>query len=87
MEKLLKPFSGYKAALVALISFFIGFALVVGGAQQNEGGQVFFGIILLALTVFLIKGLMIIDPNYSIVLTFFGKYNAIIGINNHEPFD
>lgn len=70
MEKLLKPFSGYKAALIALLSFFIGFALVVGGAQQNEGGQVFFGILLLAAAGFLVKGLMIIDPNYSIVLTF-----------------
>lgn len=89
MEKLLKPFSGYKAALVALISFFIGFALVVGGAQQNEGGQVFFGIILLALTVFLIKGLMIIDPNYSIVLTFFGKYVGTVrenGLQFVNPF-
>ena len=40
MEKLLKPLSGYKAALIALFSFFIGFALIVGGAQQNEGGDV-----------------------------------------------
>ena len=34
----------------------------------------FLGIILFVVTVFLLKGLTIVDPNYSIVLTFFGKY-------------
>ena len=89
MEKLLKPLSGYRAALIALLSFFIGFALIVGGAQQNEGGQVFFGVLLLAATVFLVKGLMIIDPNYSIVLTFFGKYVGTVrenGLQFVNPF-
>lgn len=89
MEKLLKPFSGYKAALVAIISFFIGFALIVEGVQQNEGTQVFFGVLLLAATVFLVKGLMIVDPNYSIVLTFFGKYVGTVrenGLQFVNPF-
>lgn len=89
MEKLLKPFSGYKAALVAIISFFIGVALIVDGAQQNEGTQVFFGVLLLAATVFLVKGLMIVDPNYSIVLTFFGKYVGTVrenGLQFVNPF-
>jgi regulator of protease activity HflC (stomatin/prohibitin superfamily) len=89
MEKLLKPLSGYRAALFALVSFFIGFALIVGGAQQNEGTQVFFGVLLLATTVFLVKGLMIIDPNYSIVLTFFGKYVGTVrenGLQFVNPF-
>jgi len=89
MEKLLKPLSGYKAALIALLSFFIGFAIIVGGAQQNEDGQVFFGILLLAAAGFLVKGLMIIDPNYSIVLTFFGKYVGTVrenGLQFVNPF-
>jgi regulator of protease activity HflC (stomatin/prohibitin superfamily) len=89
MEKLLKPLSGYRAALIALVSFFIGFALIVGGAQQNEGTQVFFGVLLLAAAAFLVKGLMIIDPNYSIVLTFFGKYVGTVrenGLQFVNPF-
>ncbi|MFZ9208950.1 MAG: SPFH domain-containing protein, partial [Sediminibacterium sp.] len=89
MEKLLKPLSGYRAALIALLSFFIGFTLIVGGAQQHAGTQVFFGVLLLSTTVFLVKGLMIIDPNYSIVLTFFGKYVGTVrenGLQFVNPF-
>ena len=41
MEKLIKPLSGYRAALIALLSFLIGLTLIVGGGQQNAGGQVF----------------------------------------------
>jgi hypothetical protein len=39
MEKLIKPLSGYRAALIAVFSFLLGLTLVIGGAQQNAGGQ------------------------------------------------
>jgi regulator of protease activity HflC (stomatin/prohibitin superfamily) len=89
MEKLFKPVSGYTMALVVFIVFVLGLVLVVGSVQQNSGSQVFFGIVLIAVSVFLAKGLMIVDPNYSIVLTFFGRYVGTVrenGLQFVNPF-
>src|SRR4051812_27197750 len=72
MEKTLKPMSGYVAlllalALVALSIFFI----------FNINNNAFFipaAIISMVAVIFLVKGLMIIHPNHSRVLNFFGRY-------------
>jgi regulator of protease activity HflC (stomatin/prohibitin superfamily) len=76
MEKVTTPLNGYRAAIYAVITFVLGITSVVNANYTNEGSPafVFLGIILFVVTVFLIKGLTIVDPNYSIVLTFFGKY-------------
>ena len=53
-------------------------------AVQNEtlnGGVVLFGFVFIVLAVFLIRGLMVVDPNYSVVLTFFGKYIGTVREN------
>lgn len=69
MEKIIKPFSGYLALIIALACLAIGFYLTV----SRMGSPIV--IILLALiAVFLIKGLMVINPNQSAACTFFGKY-------------
>ena len=74
MEKITTPLNGYRAAIYALISFLLGIVCIVKGNYQAVPAFIFFGIILFVITVFLLKGLTIVDPNYSIVLTFFGKY-------------
>ena len=76
MEKVTTPLNGYRAAIYAVISFVLGIASVVNANYIIESSPafVFLGIILFIVTVFLLKGLTIVDPNYSIVLTFFGKY-------------
>jgi len=76
MEKVTTPLNGYRAAIYAVISFLLGIASVVNAnyAVQAAPAFAFLGIILFIVTVFLLKGLTIVDPNYSIVLTFFGKY-------------
>jgi regulator of protease activity HflC (stomatin/prohibitin superfamily) len=91
MEKLIKPLNGYKAALIALFALIMGIATIVNAAQHADpnGGAVLFGIFLIISAVFLIKGLMIVDPNYSIVLTFFGKYVGTVrenGLQFVNPF-
>lgn len=89
MEKLIRPISGYTVALVAFLSLITGLILLVLGVSHETGGQIFFGIMLLATVVFLVKGLMIVDPNYSIVLTFFGKYVGTVrenGLQFVNPF-
>ena len=76
MEKVTTPLNGYRAAIYAVIAFVLGIASVVNANYIIESSPafVFLGIILFVVTVFLLKGLTIVDPNYSIVLTFFGKY-------------
>ena len=76
MEKVTTPLNGYRAAIYAVISFVLGIASVVNANYIIESSPafVFLGIMLFVVTVFLLKGLTIVDPNYSIVLTFFGKY-------------
>jgi len=83
MEKLLKPVSGYLAALVAFICLVAGTVLLIG-ALRSEGdtsGRIWISVLLLMASVFLFKGLMIVDPNYGIVLTFFGKYVGTVREN------
>ena len=74
MEKVTTPLNGYRAAIYAVISFVLGIASIVNGNYQVSPAFIFLGIVLFVVTVFLLKGLTIVDPNYSIVLTFFGKY-------------
>ncbi|MGJ7031589.1 SPFH domain-containing protein [Niabella hirudinis] len=72
MEKILKPMSGFLALVIALAVIGGGIYLLV-----NAEGQVVSlagGILLVLLGIFFIKGLMIIQPNHSRVLNFFGKY-------------
>ncbi len=81
MEQIKHSLDGYKAALIALLSAIFGISVVITNAQMNNAGGVMFGILLLLVAAFLIKGLMVIEPNYSIVLTFFGKYVGTVKQN------
>jgi regulator of protease activity HflC (stomatin/prohibitin superfamily) len=81
MEQIKTPFDGYKAALFALISAVFGISTIISNAQMNNTAGVLFGILFLLVAAFLIKGLMVIEPNYSIVLTFFGKYVGTVKKN------
>ena len=83
MEKLIKPLSGGRAALIALFSFIFGLYSIILAAKTADGSpsEAGFGILLIIIGVFLIKGLMVVEPNYSIVLTFFGKYMGTVREN------
>jgi len=87
----MSPLNGYKAASIALLAFIMGIATIVNAAQHADPnvGAISFGIFLIISAVFLIKGLMIVEPNYSIVLTFFGKYVGTVrenGLQFVNPF-
>ncbi|WP_304344399.1 SPFH domain-containing protein [Chryseobacterium koreense] len=73
MEKILKPMSGYLALVICLLLFVAGLYFLISGVDQNAT-FVILGIICFVAFAFFIKGLMIINPNHSRVLTFFGKY-------------
>ncbi|MGC4036478.1 MAG: SPFH domain-containing protein [Chitinophagaceae bacterium] len=80
MEKNKKPLSGYLALLLALFclafAFFCIFNIQTGGVWM-----IVLAILSIISFVFLMKGLMIIQPNHSRVLTFFGKYVGTVKEN------
>jgi regulator of protease activity HflC (stomatin/prohibitin superfamily) len=78
MEKIHKPVSGYLALLVSL--------LLLGGAiylftLSKSSPIIMAGIFLSVISLFIMKGLMIIQPNHSRVLMFFGKYVGTVKEN------
>jgi len=85
------PLNGYKVAFIALLSFITGSYGIITTAQNAtpSGGVIFFGVLFILFAVLLIKGLMVVEPNYSIVLTFFGKYVGTVkenGLQFVNPF-
>ncbi len=72
MEQEIKPLSGFLALTISLILLVLGFYFF---AQFNTSPLYLVLAILMFITsFFLMKGLMIIQPNHSRVLNFFGKY-------------
>ncbi len=82
-EKLFKPFSGYKAVSLSIVLLVMGvIALVNSKLEANVSFTlVGMGIGLIVASIIIVKGLMIVDPNYAIVLTFFGKYVGTVKEN------
>ncbi|MBO9594566.1 SPFH domain-containing protein [Niabella pedocola] len=72
MEKSLKPMSGYLALFIAIALTGVGIYLLVNA--EHQAPWIVAGILLVLLSLFFLKGLMIIQPNHSRVLNFFGKY-------------
>ena len=69
MEKIIKPISGYLTLILALACFGAAFFLIISRTFSP-----LIIVLLFIIAIFLIKGLMVINPNQSIACTFFGKY-------------
>jgi regulator of protease activity HflC (stomatin/prohibitin superfamily) len=82
MEKINKPVSGFVILLLCLALLAMAAYLFITGSHQEDATQksIFGGLCMLAF-VFFIKGLMIVNPNQSRVLTFFGKYVGSVKAN------
>lgn len=80
MEKIVKPMSGYLTLVICLILVVAAVYLVISGAESNIV-LVGLGMFCFALSMFFLKGLMIIQPNHSRVLNFFGKYVGTVKDN------
>lgn len=84
MEKIIKPVSGFLVLLVALIGIAGGIYIIVQAAapdRMTSVPQVWTGIGILVAALFLLKGLLVINPNQASVCTFFGKYVGTIKTN------
>ncbi len=74
MEKTIKPVSGFLTLSVTLILFIVSIFLFTQIDNGVSKWYLIMAIISLLTSVFLALGLIIISPNHSRVLTFFGKY-------------
>ncbi|MBS1774413.1 MAG: SPFH domain-containing protein [Bacteroidetes bacterium] len=72
MEKVKKPMNGYLALVLSLL--LLASAIYMFTQAPENPVIVVPGILCFAATLFLWKGLMIIQPNHARVLNFFGKY-------------
>jgi len=82
MEKLIKAVSGFLTLIIAIISFIAGIYLLINSAHQNGLSSLAIpGAILMIIAIFLFKGITIVNPNQSVVCTFFGKYVGTVKDN------
>lgn len=81
MEKVFKPFSGYLALIMSFISLITGIVLLVNVTRYLPVGFLFLGLFLLLLSIFLFKGIMVVNPNHTKVCVFFGKYIGTVKEN------
>ncbi|MCW3162283.1 SPFH domain-containing protein [Chryseobacterium oryctis] len=80
MEKILKPMSGYLTLVICLGLFVAAVYLFITGVDNNIT-FVILAVLCFILSCFFLKGLMIIQPNHSRVLNFFGKYVGTVKEN------
>ena len=82
MEKVFKPLSGFLVLILSIIFFIVAIALFVNAAESSyTGAFMLTGIILIVVSIFLFKGIMVVNPNHSRVCTFFGKYIGTVKEN------
>jgi regulator of protease activity HflC (stomatin/prohibitin superfamily) len=88
MEKEYKGIPGFMMFVVALLIGIGGIAIISQANQTNNpAAAILFSIFLLLVAAVLMRGLIIVQPNYGITLTFFGKYvgtvkqNGLIFVN------
>ncbi|HUR10638.1 MAG TPA: SPFH domain-containing protein [Flavitalea sp.] len=81
MQKIIKPMSGFVALFLALILLGLAIFLFISGTEKGSENFVPFAIGSFIISFFLMKGIMVISPNHSRVVTFFGKYVGSIKEN------
>lgn len=77
MEKVYKAVSGFTALLLAILLLAAGLYILIAHVSNSTdpgGGLVAAMIICFLSTAIILKGLVIVQPNYALTLTFFGKY-------------
>jgi regulator of protease activity HflC (stomatin/prohibitin superfamily) len=81
MEKVIKPTSGYSAIGIGIVLFLMSGYIVYLSVLNDRPGFIFLGILVFLASVITFKGILIVQPNHSRVLNFFGKYVGTIKEN------
>lgn len=79
MQKIIKPMSGFLALLLSLILFVAAIFLFAKAPQYSSLG--WWGVLAFLASLYLSMGIIVISPNHSRVLTFFGKYAGTVKDN------
>lgn len=79
MEKIVKPMSGFLALILSVIC--LGVAIFCFANEEPSGWRIAGGIVFMLTFIILIKGLIVVNPNFSRVLNFFGKYSGTVKEN------
>lgn len=74
MEKVMKPVSGYLALLLSLLLLAASVFLLFKAGTLKDGWYAFYGVMVMLASVYVGSGIIVINPNHSRVMTFFGKY-------------
>ena len=81
MEKTLRPLNGYLALLISLATLLAGIYCAYQYTVQQEIYYPALAVLLGITTIFIWKGIMIVQPNHARVLNFFGKYVGSVKSN------
>jgi regulator of protease activity HflC (stomatin/prohibitin superfamily) len=73
-EKIFKASSGYLFLILALL-------LIAATVMCFIGGIFWLGAVLIFVSIFLLAGLMVVDPNESMVMVLFGAYRGTVKTN------
>ena len=79
MEKIIKPMSGFLTLVLTLVLFVVSIVLFIN--SQANPWIITLGVILTLTGFYLSAGLIVVSPNHSRVLTFFGKYIGTAKVN------
>lgn len=79
MQKIIKPMSGFLALLFSVLLF--AASIYFFANVKNTGSFAWLGILLFLASLYLSGGIIVISPNHSRVLTFFGKYVGTVKEN------
>jgi hypothetical protein len=74
MEKVIKPVNGYTALFLSVVFLGIAIYCLVATSMSNNGIYAAPGVIAMTVSIFIWKGLIIVQPNNARVLNLFGKY-------------
>lgn len=81
MQKIIKPMSGFLALLLSLLLFIAALYLFAVGGENRNGSFAIYGVLTFLASLYLSLGIIVINPNHSRVLTFFGKYVGTVKEN------
>jgi regulator of protease activity HflC (stomatin/prohibitin superfamily) len=81
MEKITKPVSGFLALLIAFLLLTASVYLFITGGESHHESFALYGVLCLIAGMFIAMGLIVINPNHTRVLTFFGKYVGTVKEN------
>ncbi|MBD1430225.1 MULTISPECIES: SPFH domain-containing protein [Sphingobacterium] len=81
MEKVIKPTSGYSAIGIGIVLLLMSGYIVYLSVLNDRPAFIFLGILVFLASIFIFKGILIVHPNHSRVLNFFGSYVGTIKEN------